>query len=474
MTILTTENDRDVALLTSDASAHRSGSSTHSVDVVKNASIPAGHYRDMVATTITTLLTFVAFFVQGVIVARILGPEARGEFGKILYFPRDLFLYVGLLGAIDVIAALAVARRVDVRRLRFAAWRLAWFTSLITAAVSLLIAAIVFTATGKAHLLPLCVLIVCFLPLEHTQLIVGAVDRGRGQFFQYNWQRLLYAFAFPIGLLLYFGSGLAAASGWSNLSAVCVLFVVTRLVGVLPTWWNLWQSAASSDSRSERNEELQAELTTRVLIHQGRPSAWSLLATECFERLDLLLIVLLASFVEAGYYFVAVPAAALLTIVPNALSAFAYNAGARSDFAMSRRRAAQYLGIVLGVQVVAAIGAYLTFPALIRLIFGTAFEPAIVFALWLLPASALRGYLQFVDAFLRARGWAKVGIRARLLSMVLMLAFVGVAFTHWGLVSIPLGAALGQLWSSVIMTVAAIRVAGGGPRGHANNQEAVR
>lgn len=402
----------------------------------------------MLSTATTTLVVFAVFFVQGVMVARILGPEARGEFGKILYFPRDLLLYVGLLGSLDLIAALAARGDYGRGTLRRAALRLAWWTGIITLVGSLLIASAAFVLSGKAYLLPYCLLVACFLPLEHSQLTLGAVDRGAGDFQRYNWQRLFYAGCFPALLLIYFGTGWSEVVGASPLMAICLLFVVARLIGVVPTWWNLW-----ADRRSGVDRAI-GDLSTGRLLRQGKPFAWSLLATETFERLDLLLIVLLASFVEAGHYFVAVPAAALLTIVPNALSAFAFNAGSRREFQLSRRAAVKYLVTILGLQAVSVTAAYFLFPPLIRVIFGAAFEPAIGFALLLLPASALRGYLQFADAFLKARGRATVGIRARISSAVLMLIFVGLTYREWGLASIPVGAAVGQMWSATVISLA--------------------
>ena len=58
-------------------------------------------------TFLTTLAVFGIYLIQGVVIARILGPVGRGEFGTAMFFPRDVFLYAGLLGGIEVVNSYA-------------------------------------------------------------------------------------------------------------------------------------------------------------------------------------------------------------------------------------------------------------------------------------------------------------------------------------------------------------------------------
>jgi O-antigen/teichoic acid export membrane protein len=188
-----------------------------------------------------------------------------------------------------------------------------------------------------------------------------------------------------------------------------------------------------------------------------------MLASELFERLDMFLIVAIASVTESGYYFVAVPAAQLLIVAPNALGVFTFNAGADRGRKVSLKQAVTVMSLTALLQVVSAIVFAFLIPLLIILFYKSPYAPAIPFALWLLPACAIKGYLQAVDGYLKGRGKPMIGVRARVLSIFVMLAFVGGVYggiivgPSQKLLCIPMAACLGQAISMLIISAAVIR-----------------
>ena len=84
--------------------------------------------RNVFATFLTTLAVFGIFFVQGIILARILGPLGRGEFGTSIQIPRDLLLYAGLLGGIEIVNSYASKGVRSLVKLRYSAARLGLIT----------------------------------------------------------------------------------------------------------------------------------------------------------------------------------------------------------------------------------------------------------------------------------------------------------------------------------------------------------
>ena len=173
--------------------------------------------------------------------------------------------------------------------------------------------------------------------------------------------------------------------------------------------------------------------------------------------LDIFLILALGTIQESGLYFVAVPAAALLTVGPNALGVFTFNAGADPDRNITLRQAA---GVMLGTaafQIVATLVFMLIIPFLIIAFYTNDYSGAIPFALWLLPASAIKGYLQAVDGYLKGRGKPMIGVWSRVLSIFVMLAFVWGTYSTFVLISIPMAACVGQFVSMVIISFAVIR-----------------
>ncbi len=434
-------------------------------------------FRHLCTTFLTTLSCFGVFFVQGMIIARILGPMGRGEFGSAIYFPRDILLYAGLLGGFEIVNSYAKKKTSDAVALKYSAARLGIFSGAVTAIVAAILAIVVFTLVpGKTYLIPVCLLCCVFLPFEHIQLNVSAVDRGKESYSRYNFNRFIFALAFPVLVIIAFGfnelfqtteqdslyKGFDGRLGISALSLMCVIFVLSRVIGLLPTLRGMnlittfksW--LAGRIQEKSRTDELDVPNVGRLLT-EGRPYALSMFATELFERLDIFLILALGTIQESGYYFVAVPAAALLTVAPNALGVFTFNAGADPTRKVTLKEG---VSVMLGLTTIQILGTAVfmfIIPYLIVLFYTDAYLEAIPFALWLLPACAMKGYLQAVDGYLKGRGKPLIGVWARVLSIFVMCAFVWLVFPKYQLISIPMAACVGQALSMLIITVAVVR-----------------
>jgi len=446
-------------------------------------------FRNVIATFITTLTVFGIYLLQGVFIARVLGVVGRGEFGTAMFFPRDVFLYAGLLGGIEIVNSYAVKGTMDVKSLKYSAAKVGFISGVITAVVAGAIAVSVLMAVGKTSLIPFCLLCCLFVPWEHMQLTISAVDRGTKNFLFYNLNRLIFAVTFVALLAIVFGLGLNTLTSLSSLWVVCILFVLARIVGILPTLRGmdvastLRQKFGVSSVGESANPYHPPALGQAIpqgvvgadasiadanvpgpwtLLKNGRFYALSMLASELFERLDMFLIVAIASVAESGAYFVAVPAAQMLTIAPNALAVFTFNVGADKDATVSLSKAVKVLSATAILQIVCALVFALILPLLIIALYGNAFAPAIQFAMWLLPACAIKGFLQAADGFLKGRDKPMVGVWARFLSIFVMLGFVGLVYAdvfafEQKLISIPMAACIGQAISMVIITTAVIK-----------------
>ena len=424
-------------------------------------------------TFLTTLAVFGIYLIQGVVIARILGPVGRGEFGTAMFFPRDVFLYAGLLGGIEVVNSYAVGGAINVRSLKYSAAKVGLISGLITGIVAATVSVFVLICVGKTYLIPFGLLCCLFVPFEHMQLTISAVDRGNRNFRFYNINRLLFAVSFVVLVGLVYATGLVSQSHW--LTVICILFVLARVIGIAPTlrgmdvMHTLFGNKASVEEKLiQKNFEEDETATAEVpgpwtLLKNGRFYALSMLASEMFERLDVFLIVAIASVADSGYYFVAVPAAQLLTVAPNALGVFTFNAGADKNYFPSLRKVISVMAGTAMLQVVSAIVLAIIVPFLIVTMFEDRYEPAVIFALLLLPACAIKGYLQTVDGYLKGRGKPMVGVWARFLSIFVMVGFVGLVYFdilpsfERKLLCIPIAAGIGQAISMVIISMAVIR-----------------
>jgi len=411
----------------------------------------------ILATVLTTFSVFAIYLIQGIIVARILGATGRGEFGTALYFPRDILLWAGLLGAVEIVTGYAAKRQCNPVLLKYSAAKLGLITGSLTAIVAAVLSTALLVPTGKTYLIPYCLLCCLFVPFEHVHLTISSVDRGNESFFRYNVNRLIFALAFPVCMLMAWLVSLDQVFGTSWLTLTCLIWVFAKVVGLLPTLRDM--DLFSGSKRSALLNQLNLAQQETVpgsghLLKEGRPYAVSVFIAELFDRLDVFLILALALVIDSGYYFVAVPAAAMLIIAPNALGVFTFNAGARKDVNVSRSLAAKVLGATAVFQIAATLVFSLVIDDLIIFFFTEEFAPAIPFALWLLPASAMKGFQQAADGYLKGRGRPIIGVWARGISILVMLAFVALTFQRTGLLSIPQAACVGQAFSMVLITIA--------------------
>ena len=415
----------------------------------------AGHF---LTTFLTTLGIFVIYFGQGILLARLLGPVGRGEFGTAVFFPRDILLYVGLLGGIEIVTRYAANRNLDQKSLKYSAATLGAFSGVLTAiagAVFSVVALCLIDGGAKAYLIPYCLLVCLFVPFEHIHLNVSGVDRGREQFGRFNFNRAVFAAAFPVLVLLLYLAGAINVKSENALAWVCFALVASRIGGLYPTLRGLkvgeWLRTFK-ESWSHRETGAEEVPSSRSLLRKGGPYALSMFASELFERLDILLILALASVQDSGFYFVALPAAALLTIAPNSLSVFTFNAGADKR-KVSMKSALSILGLMTLFQIVSVAVLCFLIPYMIVWFYGEPFRPSIQFVWFLLPAFAMKGLLQALDGYLKGCGKPIIGVWARVVSIFAMLAVVLFCFERFELLSVPLAACVGQAISMMIVTV---------------------
>ncbi|QDT02543.1 Polysaccharide biosynthesis protein [Rubripirellula lacrimiformis] len=402
---------------------------------------PGQGYRRHASQFVST--TGIAFAIvglqlgQGILLARLLGPEGRGEYAAAMLYVQ-LLLYVGLFGGIEAVcrrATEAVSNSAEGRyRLRRAALWLGITTGTITMLIAIALNLLALPG-DKRYLIPVATLCSLSILGQHAMLIMTAVDRGAGEFGRYNVRRLIAAAAFPCLLLI------AAMVTTIDVHLAAWMFVASSGISMVACLIGLPQPFRGP-----------SRPTVRTLAKESRPYGVSMLATDLFERLDLLLVLWLAPMIEQGFYAAMVPAVYPLTVIPNTLGMFLFNAGANSDKRLGTSDIHRILGSSVAVQVASTIAFMLLIGPLVRLFYGDAFEPAIIFALWLAPVSAIKGILQGLDSYLKGRGRPLAPIRARFLAIGVMFAATWGLFDTYGTLSIAIAALAGQLVCFVWLT----------------------
>jgi antigen flippase len=364
---------------------------------------------------------------QGVLLARLLGPEGRGEYAAATLYSQML-LYVGLFGGIEVICRYAADESVDRASLRRSAFRLAMITGVLSTLVVLACVAFGLPAE-KRYLWPLALICALSVTGQQMTLLLSAVDRGGGDFNRYNRIRLIAAAAFPGALCLW------VAIFEATLLSACWLLVFASVISVLPCLFATDPSVHGAQPAPD---------ATR-LLHEGRPYAVSMLVTDMLERLDLLLMLWLTPIVTQGYYSAMIPVAYPLTIIPNTLGLFLFNAGARQGGRLSVKRVHHILGWSLGIQALLTLAFVLLVGPVVAFVYGKEFSPAVIFAMWLAPVAAIKGIVQGLESYVKGRGRPLATIRIRVISAVAMLIVIAAFYRATGVLSIIQGSLVGQV-----------------------------
>ena len=361
---------------------------------------------------------------QGILLARLLGPRARGEYGTVVFFTQTL-TYVGLLGT-----QFAVARRASREpscrfQLARSAIRLGALTGIGTIFV---VAALAFTTLppAKQALAPLCVLCALVLPVQQILLLLLAVDQGSGAFRRYSLIHIVTTAVLPVLLLVMFLVGELSAM------TAALLTVVGPVVGLV-----LRLTLGGRPSHSSAGHP-----PVMKLVKEGKPYLFSMAISDLYERLDAFLMLWLGSFTGQGFYAAALPAASTLQVGTSALALFSFNAASRSGAPSSLKRLVHAGMIVAGIQLLQAFLLALIIGPLITLAYGSRFSGALPLAFALLPGHAMNGFAQVAEGHLRGRGKVRIGIRARLVAAVVMVTTVLMTFGWLRELSIPIATSL--------------------------------
>jgi len=288
---------------------------------------------------------------------------------------------------------------------------------------------------GKRFLMPLGWLCACSVVGQQVMLIMTGVDRGSGSYTAYNIRRFVAAAAFPVLLLS------AAMISTVDLVTACWLFVLASFV-----------SMAACVIGVPKPFRGPSEPSVGRLLRDSRPYGVSMLATDLFERLDLLLVLWLTPLVTQGYYAAMVPVVYPLTVIPNTLGIFLFNAGANADRHLKRDEFRRILSGALAVQAVSCLAFVLLIGPLVRFVYGDEFGPAVVFAIWLAPVSALKGVLQGLDSYVKGRGRPLASVRCRLVAAIAMLVVTAVGIGPLGAIAIAIAALVGQVICLIWLT----------------------
>jgi O-antigen/teichoic acid export membrane protein len=352
---------------------------TSSAVVKSNA--PA--FKSWIESFGTNVAGLVIGAVTGVLVARILGPEARGVLAEVLFWGG----LVASLGLCSLPSALThgVARAAKDRALPANAICLVLVLAIGTAMAFSALAPFILESDVRWLVL---VFVLSFVPVNFLGQTLASIDRGRQNFSRFNRLRLIPQVTYFLLLLVLWAAGIAdvrnlVVANWLGAFAL----VLARLRPMLrETQWQIGFSKLLSLTKAS------------LRFHS------SALVGILFQHADRLAIIVLFGSADLGYYAVAMTfAGAGLGAISQATNVILLPKLATTFSPADRSRK---LGTALGANFSIALAMNLILAVLalwaIPFLFGADFAPATAVAVILCLAQIPRGFISVAIIGLRA------------------------------------------------------------------------
>ena len=364
---------------------------------------------------------------QGVLLARLLGPAGRGEFATVILWP-NVFAGIGIFGVNMAIARFAGQGQADGRLVKTAIK-----AALVTGVLSSLACGLllpVLLPEGKHNLLPAAYLFLLFIPLNHLALNLQGIDHGGGNFRWLNATRALLYPVFFVGIIFcwwfatdkvfWVGVVLLVANG---------SVVLLRLLNKIKSLWCAEQAVLSKD-----------------LLKESYPFVVASIIAILYMQMDKALLIWLLSPEEIGWYVAAFAAAGSVNVLNSAVGIVQFSAAAQAE---SRQHGFDALAGVLRrsviVSLVGGVVLAMLLPWLLPLVYGAHFYPATFIGLLLLPGAILAGLGGIVNQALCGQGRPVAGVISKVLGLAIMGLLGAKLAGVWGGRGIACGYVVGEL-----------------------------
>jgi O-antigen/teichoic acid export membrane protein len=343
--------------------------------------------------------------VTGILAARLLGPEGRGELAVIIFLPMIL-VTIGELELPRSVAYEASQPGEYPGRLIATSF---WLAVLLGSIQAIFLAAILplYLPSDKMHLLPSARWFMLYLPAAYVTATLMGSDQGRGRFGRFSFLMALPGALYMFAILAAWGTGKASPSIFAWGLLISTLLTAAVRIGM--------DARANPFARPDRQ-------LARKLLTRGVRFYLPAFAGFVLSRADMFIVVRIAPTEAVGLYAVAQAVAlgqigAVLPFVQVGFAAVAQEEereGALSVLA-HHFRLAQLAAVAMGL-----FAAALT-PWAVHTLFGSKFSAAVTPAFLLIGSTALWGMSQVLDQGLRAAGHPRIGVVSNLAGLALMV-----------------------------------------------------
>jgi O-antigen/teichoic acid export membrane protein len=381
---------------------------------------------DIFSTTITNVLIQGCTILQGILLARLLGPIGRGEFAAVILWP-NIFAAIGLFGVGTALARVA-AKEHNLEALTRTGLVLGLVLAFCTSALCYLMMPLQLKGQG-AHLVTMSRWFVPYIFFNYMTLVFVFLDQGSGNFKQYNWTRFVVN---PVYLALVIVIWLM---GKPQVFLFVLALLAANLVVLVVRLVNFMR-----DSRLF-GPVYPLGLVARDAARYG----FADLFRPLYANVDKALLLYLLGVRDLGLYAVALAASGVAGILATTISTVTFGIAAQDRSSETFDRIAKLFRCSGWAWLLMGGMLALVMPLMLPLIFGKEFAPAVWPGILLIPGSVFSGQAAILEQSLRAQGRAFIGLEARIVGILIMVPVAYVGSKLWGMLGIVLAYDLAQL-----------------------------
>ena len=340
---------------------------------------------------------------QGVIIARMLGPEGRGAYAAAILWPIMLVLS-GLWGTNRAVGrAAAVAE--DTGPIIRSSLLLGLALSAVTVTVGAVIMPWVLPDDKHELVLPMAWLALACVPARQVSWLLWGLWQGAGQFKRMNILRALMNPSLLIMLVVLWVAGAASIRN---------VVWVTVLSSVLAT--------APAVFVAVREAGLRGPLYP---INKILRSTWKFgltnVSNQMYQRVDQVLLIWLLTERDLGLYMVAWTAAGLVQNFSASMATVAFTKCAMAEPHQGFPVVANMIRKSIILLFVSAAGLFIIIPVMLPILFGRSFAPAVTVAFVMMAGQGVFGIITVLDLCMYGQGKPMAGLLGRIMAMIGMV-----------------------------------------------------
>ncbi len=341
-------------------------------------SLHSGYFRNLITTAAGQATVLVLGVFTGIVSARLLGPQGRGELAAITLWPIVAVLLASL-GMNQAIVFHVGKRRFALEEVWTAALVIWLLQSLVVLVAGLALLPVALRQYGP-ETRHLALIFLAFAPLLMLAGYPANLAQGRLDMLSFSVLRAIAPLTYACGLAILMLLGRASLRGIVGLQVAGLC-----LAAAAALWLVLWRFRVGlAWSRAACGD----------LLRFGAKSNLSSLAIYVNQRADQLLLSLFVPPRDLGLYVVAVALATAVGFIPQAVGAVTIATGANLDPDAARMVIARSFRVTLAALAAACAALFVICPWLVSLAYGPSFGGAATACRVLLPGTIALGLNQ--------------------------------------------------------------------------------